>query len=98
MPSKLRVEMHLAIDENSSAVQRCLPLLFINIYGIGHNSGPWLPALPAARANRHSRAGSGVESGMEAAWRSKRTDAGWHSTDILGLYLIHDIKELESIS
>ena len=39
MPSKLRVEMHLAIDENSSAVQRCLPLLFINIYGMGHNSG-----------------------------------------------------------
>ena len=39
MPSKLRVEMHLAIDENSSAVQRCLPLLFINIYRMVYNSG-----------------------------------------------------------
>ena len=38
MPSKLRVEMHLAIDENSSAVQRCLPLLFINIYILVYNS------------------------------------------------------------
>ena len=38
MPSKLRVEMHLAIDENSSAVQRCLPLLFINIYRMVYNS------------------------------------------------------------
>ena len=30
--------MHLAIDENSSAVQRCLPLLFINIYRMVHIS------------------------------------------------------------